>query len=191
MKLAKLFPLILCNPLVACDLLDMEEGMTSSADTGGEDPGDEDPGVEATGGEDPSADESTGGADPSAGENPYPAGDNLVGTWFFGNEETHLEMLDLFSNSTYQEEREGQGDNAGCWTVYNLQISGEYYVEDDVLTLHPTTTHLFVDECGTVTVSEDVHPDAVFWFERSADEYGQTLILTPQDGSAVLEYHLL
>ena len=209
MNAKTLFLLTLCGPLVACDLFgtEEEEGATSAADTdagdsAGEGPSGAEAGAEETGGEESSGgessggessgeessgEESSGGTPPTPGE--IPAG--LVDTWYLGTEGVHSEILDLFSNGTYQEEREGQATEGGCLIQYNVQISGDYFVVGDVLHLQPTTSHAFYDECGTVSTSDDVQPEVVFDFQLGADEYGGTLLLTPHDGSGALLYHRL
>jgi hypothetical protein len=201
MNAKTLFLLTLCGPLVACDLFDTEQGSTSGADTdagsagegpsaeessGGEPDAEASSGEESSGGES-SGEESSGGTPPTPGE--IPAG--LVDTWHLGTEGVHEEILDLFSNGTYQEEREGQAMEGDCLIRYNLQLSGDYAVVGDTLHMQPTTSHLFYDECGTVSESENLPPEGVFDFQLGADAYGDTLLLTPQDGGDPLLYHRL
>ena len=206
MTITKLLPLTLCIPLFACDLLDVEDDATTSAEddagedsgdeeAGGEDPGEEDaggedPGAEDPGAEDPSADESEGGdsVDSSSegggpDERPGEVPANLIGSWFTGNGETHLETIDLFTDGTYLEERKGEGSIDGCYTLYTLQMSGTYTVAGEVLEMHATSSHLFVDACGTVEESDELPAPGVFDFQLGADEWGYTLRLTPEGGA--------
>jgi hypothetical protein len=194
----------LCTPLVACDLLDVDDDTTSAEDDGGEDSGGEDagdePGDDEASGEDPSDEESSsgGGVDESSGSGspddpPADVPADLIGSWYTGNGETHLETLDLFTDGTYLEERKGEGPIDGCLTLYTYQLAGEYTVTGDVLELHPTSAHLFVDACGTVEESDELPEDGVFDFQLGADEWGYTLRLTPEGGawSDSILYHRL
>jgi len=196
MNTKKLLLLTLCTPLVACDLLDVEDEMTSAddsagEDSGGEDSGDEDPGDEDPGDDEPSDEESDSGddVDSSSGggspdeDLPSDVPEDLVGSWYTGNGETYLGTLDLFTDGTYLEERKAQGSIDGCFTVYTHQLAGEYTVAGDALELHPTSSHLFVDACGTVEESDELPEDGVFDFQLGADEWGYTLRLTPEGGS--------
>jgi len=169
MTTPKLLLLTLCTPLVACDLLDVEDDMTSAED-----------GAESDGGDD--VDSSSGGDHPDD-DLPSDVPDDLVGTWYTGNGDTYLETLDLFTDGTYLGERKGQGPIDGCYTVYTHQLAGEYTVAGDALELHASGSHLFVDACGTAEESDELPEDGVFDFQLGADEWGYTLRLTPEGGS--------
>jgi hypothetical protein len=195
MNVTKLILLALCAPLAACDLLDVEDDPTSAADdgaeesggeasdggeSGAEDPGDEDPSdEESDGGDD--VDSSSGGDDPDDPPSDVPA--DLIGSWYTGNGETHLETIDLFTDATYLEERKGEGPIDGCYTRYTQQLAGEYVVSGEVIELQPTTSHLWVDACGTAQESDEVPATGVFDFQLGADEWGYTLRLTPAGGA--------
>ena len=199
MNATKLLLLTLCTPLVACDLLDVEDETTSNDDddgeeSGGEDSGDEDADdppsdEESDGGDD--VDSSSGGSSPD--EPPSDVPEDLVGSWYTGNGETHLETLDLFTDGTYLEERKGEGAIDGCFTLYTHQLAGEYTVVGDVIELQPTSSHLFVDACGTAEESDELPEAGVFDFQLGADEWGYTLRLTPEGGtwSDSILYHRL
>ncbi len=196
MNATRLLLLALCAPLAACDLLDVEDDPTSAEDDdGGESDDDDDDGEdEDSAGEEPAGDEASDGesggadeADSSSGgdgsdDPPTDIPAELVGSWYTGNGETHLETLDLFTDGTYQEERKGEGPIDGCYTLYTHQLSGEYTVSGDAIVLHPTTSHLFVDACGTAEESDELPDDGVFDFQLGADEWGYTLRLTPDGG---------
>jgi hypothetical protein len=204
MNATKLLLLALCAPFAACDLLDVEDDDTSAEDdaaedSGGEDEGDDDPsGADPTdddsgedeNGDEPSdeesedgdeADSSSGGGDPD--DPPSDVPENLIGSWYTGNGDTHFETLDLFTDATYLEERKGEGPIDGCYTRYTQQLAGEYVVSGEVIELQPTTSHLWVDACGTVQESDEVPATGVFDFQLGADEWGYTLRLTPDGGA--------
>jgi hypothetical protein len=200
MNATKLLLLALCTPLAACDLLDVEDDSTSAEDGAGEDSGgddadeeesgEEDSGEEDAGEEDPSDAESEGGdeADSSSGgsmpdDPPSDVPADLIGSWYTGNGDTHLETIDAFTDGTYLEERKGEGLVDGCYTRYTWQMGGEYVVTGDVIELQPTTSHLWVDACGTVEESDEVPAPGVFDFQLGADEWGYTLRLTPEGGA--------
>lgn len=199
MNAAKLLFLALCTPLAACDLLDVEDDDTSAEDDAAEESGgaddddDTDPSDEDSGGEDPGDDAPSddtsegGGVDTSSGggseDPPSDVPADLIGSWYTGNGETHLETLDLFTDGTYQEERKGEGDVDGCYTRYTQQLSGDYVVGGEVIELTPSTSHLWVDACGTAEETDEVPATGVFDFQLGADEWGYTLRLTPDGGA--------
>ncbi len=200
MNVTNLRMLLLVAPLAACTLLDVEDDATSAnpgeeeasgagsdetesgeADSGEADSGEAESGGATTGVEtDGGAEEESSSSGGGGGNTNVP--EQLVGSWYTGNGETHLEELDLFTDGTYLEERKGEGDVEGCYTRYTLQLSGEYDATD-VLVLHPTTSHLYVDACGTVEESDELQPDGVFDYVLGADEWGYTLRLTPEGGA--------
>lgn len=209
MNMTKLLLLAVCAPLctslAACTLLDVGDDDTSAddgaddnadEDSGAEDPNDEDSGGEDSGGEEASAgptasdEESDGGADvESSGGHAMPVDppsdvpDDLLGSWYTGNGETHLETIDLFTDGTYLEERRGEGPVDGCYTRYTLQLAGEYVGDDETLEMQATSSHLWVDSCGSISESDELPGVGVFDFQLGADEWGYTLRLTPEGGA--------
>lgn len=187
--------LLLCGSSFACDLLGPgpSDDSAGDADSGTPDPdggdapsNDDDPtdgGTTGGGGLDTSGGglDTSGGME-SGGAPPADVPAQLVGSWYAGDGESSLATLDVYTDGTYAEDIQGKQQDGGCLVSIDQQISGEYGVDGDVLTLHPTTAHLFVDECGDAAESDELPPDSVLTYQLSADEWGYTLRLTPQGG---------
>jgi hypothetical protein len=155
-------------PVPACDLdLPNSEGDEGAGDDEPAEPDDDEP------------------ADPDDDAAPIPEG--LLGLWIITGT-TSGSLFEFVDDGTYVRANIGETSFGTCTTAVEMQSAGEYTVDGDTISLVPRDAYKRIDDCGTVTESDEL-PDAedLVW-SLEHDEWGEALVLTDSTGYAAV-YH--